>query len=97
MNTTNPTTDPTLFDGREIPCRVKHAQIFARWSALPPGGHFILVNDHDPVPLRYQFAAEYPGAFTWERLVAGPDEFHIRITKLAPIPAAPAPSLRASG
>ena len=76
------TKDPALFDVRRIPCRVKHAQIFQRWADLPVGGHFILVNDHDPVPLFYQFSAEWPGAFTWEHLVKGPEEFRVKITKL---------------
>jgi uncharacterized protein (DUF2249 family) len=46
------------------------------------GEHFILLNDHDPVPLYYQFAAQWPGAFTWEHLVKGPEEYRVRITKL---------------
>lgn len=77
--------DPAYFDVREIPCRIKHGQIFQRWLDLPVGQHFILVNDHDPVPLYYQFSAQFPGAFSWEYEVRGPDEFHVRITKLAPV------------
>ena len=46
------------------------------------GGYFILLNDHDPVPLYYQFSAQWPEAFTWEHLVKGPDEFRVKITKL---------------
>jgi uncharacterized protein (DUF2249 family) len=81
----NPTTEPidlTRFDVREIPCRVKHAQIFQRWADLAVGQHFVLINDHDPVPLWYQFAAQFPAAFEWEYLVRGPDEFQVKITKL---------------
>jgi hypothetical protein len=40
------------------------------------------LNDHDPVPLFYQFSAQWPGAFTWEHLVKGPQEFRVKITKL---------------
>jgi uncharacterized protein (DUF2249 family) len=40
------------------------------------------LNDHDPVPLYYQFAAQWPGDFTWEHLVKGPDEYRVKITKL---------------
>lgn len=91
MNTTpSSTMDLTHFDVRVIPCRQKHAMIFARWNELPLGGHFVLVNDHDPVPLYYQFAAQFPDAFTWEYLVAGPDEFHVKITRVAPSPERPA-------
>jgi uncharacterized protein (DUF2249 family) len=88
MNTTQPSLDPSShFDVRSIPCRVKHAQIFLRWLDLPVGGYFVLINDHDPVPLYYQFNAEFPGAYEWEYLQRGPEEFHVRITKLAPVSA----------
>jgi uncharacterized protein (DUF2249 family) len=75
--------DSSVFDVREISCRVKHGLIFQRWAELPVGSCFVLVNDHDPVPLYYQFAAQFPGAFTWEYLVAGPDAFHVKITRTA--------------
>lgn len=74
-----------IFDVREIPCRIKHGQIFQRWLDLSVGTHFVLVNDHDPVPLYYQFSAQFPDAFTWEYLVRGPDEFHVKITKVAAV------------
>ncbi|MDO8542834.1 MAG: DUF2249 domain-containing protein [Opitutaceae bacterium] len=81
-----------MFDVRPIPGRVKHTQIFQRWFDLPVGQHFILLNDHDPVPLYYQFAAEFPGTFTWEYLERGPEEFRVKITKLQPVTgAAPTP------
>lgn len=82
--------DLTHFDVRVIPCRQKHALIFARWTELPVGAHFVLINDHDPVPLYYQFAAQFPGAFNWEYLVAGPAEFQVKITRLSASPERPA-------
>ena len=69
-------------DVRPIPCSVKHGLIIKQWLELAVGEHFILLNDHDPVPLRYQFAAQWPEAFTWEHLVKGPTEFRVKITKL---------------
>ncbi len=80
-----------VFDVREIPCKIKHGQIFQRWLDLPVRGFFVLVNDHDPVPLYYQFAAQFPGAFNWEYLLRGPDEFQVKITKLAAIVTPDAP------
>jgi len=80
--------DPSVvFDVRPIPGRVKHAQIFDRWLNLPVGEFFVLLNDHDPVPLRYQFEAEFQGAFTWEYLEQGPAEFRVKITKLKEVSA----------
>jgi uncharacterized protein (DUF2249 family) len=75
-----------VFDVRPIPCRIKHGQIFQRWLDLPVGGFFVLLNDHDPVPLRYQFEAEFPGALSWVYLERGPEEFRVRISKLRPTP-----------
>jgi len=71
-----------VMDVRPIPCSIKHGLIIRTWLALPVGEHFILLNDHDPVPLYYQFAAQWPEAFTWEHLVKGPDEFRVKITRL---------------
>lgn len=85
MNPTS-TTAPVDFDARRIPCRTKHAQIFQRWADLPVGAHFVLINDHDPVPLYYQFEALFRGAFDWEYLVDGPTEFRVKITRLKESP-----------
>ena len=76
------TPDSAVFDVRAIPGRVKHAQIFQRWSDLQVGQFFILLNDHDPVPLRYQFEAEFANAYSWDYLERGPEEFRVKITKL---------------
>ncbi len=85
MNTTQ-TIDPIetakTMDVRKIPCSVKHKLIIERWFGLAVGDHFVLLNDHDPVPLYYQFSAEWPQAFSWEHLTKGPDEFRVKITKL---------------
>jgi uncharacterized protein (DUF2249 family) len=74
-----------VMDVRPIPCSVKHGLIIKQWLELPVGGHFILLNDHDPVPLRYQFAGQWPDTFTWEHLAAGPEEFRVKITKVKAI------------
>lgn len=91
MNPNPETIDLTHFDVRDIPCRTKHAQIFQRWADLPVGEYFVLINDHDPVPLYYQFDALFSGAFSWEYLVDGPTEFHVKISRLAASPAGPRP------
>lgn len=70
-----------IMDVRPIPCSIKHGMIIKTWLELPVGDHFILLNDHDPVPLRYQFQAEWPETFTWERHEAGPEKFFVKITK----------------
>ncbi len=72
-------------DVRPIPCSIKHGLIIQKWLDLAVGDYFVLLNNHDPVPLHYQFSAEWPEAFSWEHLVKGPGEFRIKITKLKPL------------
>jgi uncharacterized protein (DUF2249 family) len=96
--TQDPHRDPrVVFDVREIPGRVKHAQIFQRWQDLPVGEYFVLLNDHDPIPLRYQFEAEFKEAYSWEYLEQGPEEFRVKITKLRALGDRPAPVARSCG
>jgi uncharacterized protein (DUF2249 family) len=71
-----------VMDVREIPCSIKHGLILRTCRELPLGGHFILLNGRDPVPLRGEIAASWPDAFAWEYLVQKADEVRVKITKL---------------
>lgn len=86
-----------IFDGRAIPCSIKHGLIIEKWRALPVGKAFVLVNDHDPVRLRQQFSESWPETFEWKYLAQGPVEFRIQITKLKPLPDVAAPHPLACG
>jgi uncharacterized protein (DUF2249 family) len=77
-----------VMDVRTIPCSIKHDLIIKTWLELAVGDHFILLNDHDPVPLFYQFSTQWPNVFTWQHLVKGPKEFRVKITKLKSTPTA---------
>ena len=70
--------DPELDVRTEPPAR-RHELILSTYGALEPGAGFVLVNDHDPKPLYYQFAAEYPDRFTWDYLEQGPEVWRVRI------------------
>ncbi|HXE53942.1 MAG TPA: DUF2249 domain-containing protein [Tepidisphaeraceae bacterium] len=70
-------------DVRTIPPRERHPLIFQTFHALRPQESFELVNDHDPKPLYYQFAAEHQGHFTWDYLDRGPQVWRVRIGKSA--------------
>ena len=70
--------DQTLDVRREPPAR-RHELIFDTYDGLATGEGFVLVNDHDPKPLRYQFEAEHAGAFSWEYLEEGPEVWRVRI------------------
>lgn len=77
------TTDEKRLDVRPIPPRQKHPTIFSTFDALEVGDHFVLVNDHDPVPLKHQFNFEREGQMQWEYLEQGPDVWRVKITKVA--------------
>ena len=68
-------------DVRHLIPAERHRMIFEKWFELSPGAGYVLVNDHDPKPLRYQFEAEWPGQFTWDYLEQGPELWRVRIGK----------------
>lgn len=73
---------PAELDVRAIPPAQRHGQIFDTFEALPAGAAFVLVNDHDPKPLYYQFAAERAGQFDWSYLEQGPATWRVRIGRV---------------
>lgn len=71
----------STLDVRNLAPRERHPLIFQSFLSLTPGGAFILVNDHDPKPLHYQFQAEHAESFTWEYLEQGPEIWRVKIGK----------------
>lgn len=66
-------------DVRNTPPRDRHSLIFQTYNELQPGQSFVLVNDHDPKPLYYQFQFEHQGKFSWDYLEQGPEVWRVRI------------------
>jgi organic hydroperoxide reductase OsmC/OhrA len=60
-----------LLDVRSIPPPRRHQLIFGLLDRLPPGEALVLINDHDPLPLRYQLEATRESAYGWEYLEEG--------------------------
>lgn len=73
-------------DVRQIPHSERHSRILGSYARLAPGESFVLVNDHDPKPLRREFEATYQGHFEWGYLEDGPAQWRVRIGR----PSAPA-------
>lgn len=71
----------TVLDIRPIHPMQRHPLIFDKFEALGAGESFVLVNDHDPKPLFYQFQAERTDQFTWDYLEQGPQAWRVRIGK----------------
>ncbi len=71
--------DDRPLDVRNVVPRERHMLIFDTYTGLKPGEAFILINDHDPRPLYYQFEAEHTGQFSWNYLEQGPEVWRVRI------------------
>ena len=82
MTTTNgePKITATI-DIRTIPHQERHPRIFKTFDGLQPGQALLLVVDHDPKPLYFQFDFAHKGRFSWDYLEEGPQLWRIRITK----------------
>lgn len=98
ITSSNPLSE-TVVDARDLPCREKLALIFRTWTELAVGASFVLVNEHDPVPVRRQLETNFPGCCAWEYLRVTEDECRIRIMRLAASPntAASARPFRCAG
>jgi len=73
------TNADAILDVRTEPPARRHELIFDTYDGLQPGEGFVLVNDHDPKPLWYQFEAEHAGAYAWDYLEQGPEVWRVRI------------------
>ena len=82
-------TESNILDVRTLVPAERHRTIFESYEQLAVGDKFVLVNDHDPKPLYYQFDAEHHGEFSWRYLVQGPQVWKVEIgrTKAARAPA----------
>lgn len=75
-------TDKAIeLDIRIVPPPEKHPTIFRTFDSLKSGEHFVLVNDHDPFPLRHQFEATRTGQYKWDYLEQGPQVWRVSIGK----------------
>lgn len=72
-------TQEVELDVRSEPPARRHELIFKTYADLAPGTAFVLVNDHDPKPLHYQFQAEHADRFSWDYLEQGPEVWRVRI------------------
>lgn len=82
MPATKPdTADPVIVDLRPMIPPERHATVFAALDALAPGGTFVLINDHAPLPLLRRIEETWPDVFTVEFLQDGPVVWQVAITR----------------
>jgi uncharacterized protein (DUF2249 family) len=73
---------PGDLDVRALPHSARHERIFGMVAQLVRGEAFVLANDHDPKPLRYQLEAQNPGQISWDYLEQGPELWRVQIGRI---------------
>lgn len=68
-------------DVRDIIPRERHPKIFNTFDSLQAGEKMVLINDHDPKPLKYQLDAERTGQLEWKYILTGPEVWKVEIVK----------------
>ncbi len=76
-------TEIVALDLRSIERPQRHALVFEAVDKLPLGGSLILTNDHDPLHLQRQMEQIRSGEVSWEYLEDGPQDFRVRLTRIA--------------
>lgn len=72
-----------VLDVRTLAPAKRHDTIFENLDELATGASLTLINDHDPIPLRYQLEATREGTFTWDYEERGPATWRVRIGRRA--------------
>jgi uncharacterized protein (DUF2249 family) len=76
-------TDVTArLDVRAYPTWDRHSRVFAGFDALPIGGRLIVVTDHEPRPLRYEFDRLRADAFVWDQEMLDEEQWSVTIRRV---------------
>jgi uncharacterized protein (DUF2249 family) len=78
-----PATAPDTLDVRPVAPQRTHPTVIATYDKLALGESFVLVDDQDPAYVREALEARPSETVRWEYLKAGPDVWHVRITRMS--------------
>lgn len=73
----------TTIDVRSVTPHERHPLVFESFMQLEPGESILLINDHDPKTLFYQFRTELGDSFFWDYQEKGPEVWQVQIGKAA--------------
>ncbi|MGH7659942.1 MAG: DUF2249 domain-containing protein [Vulcanimicrobiaceae bacterium] len=72
----------TRLDVRAYPTWERHPRVFAAFDALPIGGQLVIVSDHEPRPLRFEFDQQRTDAFVWDQETPDEDVWCVTIKRV---------------
>lgn len=76
-------TDAIVIDVATLEPGTCRDTIEGTFERLQPGEALEVVVGHDPAPLRRRFALTRPGASTWTYLEQGPEQWRVRVERVA--------------
>jgi uncharacterized protein (DUF2249 family)/quercetin dioxygenase-like cupin family protein len=79
-------SEPVVIDVRPIPKPQRHTLIFQSLETLTTGQSVVVLNDHNPIPLRRQVESLYGDQFAWQYLEEGPEVYRLQFTRRAAAP-----------
>lgn len=60
----------------------RHRLLIQKFKDLPAKKNFIFINDHDPIPLYYEFRSIFGDVVGWEYLNRGGREWKVKVTRI---------------
>lgn len=60
----------------------RHENLLRMFNELQVGDSFIFINDHDPLPLYYEFRSIHGDVVGWEYLQRGGRDWKVKVTRL---------------
>ncbi len=59
----------------------RHKKLLRMFTDLPVGASFVFVNDHDPLPLYYEFRSIHGDVLGWEYQRRGGTDWQVKVTR----------------
>ncbi|MBW7888604.1 MAG: DUF2249 domain-containing protein [Bacteroidetes bacterium] len=59
----------------------RHEMLIQLFKELPAGESFVFINDHDPIPLFYEFRSIFGDVVGWKYLNRGGREWRVKVTR----------------
>lgn len=75
-------TRPTeALDVRVLVPIERHKKLLKMFKELPVGESFVFINDHDPLPLFYEFRSAHGDVVGWDYLQRGGTDWRVKVTR----------------